>query len=64
MHYQDEYQIDVFDLAARLGMKEYRYPSDLVKKLKPAFNELIERNYLASAEAIRSASSLVLNLCE
>lgn len=53
MHYRNEYQIDVFDLAARLGMKEYAYPSELVKKLKPAFNELIARNYLASAEPIK-----------
>lgn len=53
MHYRDEYQIDIFDLAARLGMKECRYPSHLLKKFKPAFTELIERNYLAGADVIK-----------
>lgn len=53
MHYQDEYQIDVFDLAARLGMSSYRYPSDVTHKMKPGFDELLERGYLQSAEAIK-----------
>lgn len=53
MHYQDEYQIDVFDLAARLGMSSYRYPSDVTHKMKPGFDELLERGYLKSAEAIK-----------
>jgi hypothetical protein len=53
MHYQDEYQIDVFDLAARLGMSTYRYPSDVTHKMKPGFDELLERGYLESAEAVK-----------
>ena len=53
MHYQDEYQIDIFDLAARLGMKAYRYPSDVARKLQPALSELQQRGYLASAEVIK-----------
>ena len=46
MHYQDSYQIDIFALAARLGMAEYHYPSKVIEKLQPAFDELIARNYL------------------
>jgi hypothetical protein len=53
MHYQNTYQIDVFDLAARLGMKPYRYPSDLIEKMKDSFNELHQRGYLESAEVIK-----------
>ena len=53
MHYQNEYQIDVYDLAARLGMMPYPYPSRVVQKLQPAFDELLARDYLASAEAIK-----------
>lgn len=53
MHYQDTYQIDVFELAARLGMKTYRYPSDVTSKLKPAFKELQARGYLTSTEVIK-----------
>lgn len=53
MHYQDEYQIDIFDLASRLGMTRYRYPSKVREKLKPGFDELIKRGYLESAEPIK-----------
>jgi hypothetical protein len=53
MHYQNEYQIDVYDLAARLGMMPYPYPSRVVQKLQPAFDELLARDYLASADAIK-----------
>ena len=53
MHYQDEYQIDVFDLASRLGMTRYRYPSKVREKLKPGLDELIQRGYLDSAEPIK-----------
>lgn len=53
MHYQDSYQIDVFDLAARLGMKPYRYPSEVIEKMKGSFEELKERGYLESAEVIK-----------
>lgn len=53
MHYQNTYQIDVFDLAARLGMKPYRYPSDLIEKMKDSFDELNQRGYLESTEVIK-----------
>ena len=53
MHYQDSYQIDIFALAARLGMVAYRYPSQIKEKLQPAFDELIDRDYLVSATAIK-----------
>jgi hypothetical protein len=40
-------------IAARLGMNAYPYPSDLVRKLTPAFTELIERGYLVSTDVIK-----------
>lgn len=54
MHYRDSYQIDIFALAGRLGMASYRYPSQVKDKLKPAFEELIARNYLVSAEVFKT----------
>jgi hypothetical protein len=53
MHYQDSYQIDIFALAARLGMAEYHYPSKVIEKLQPAFDELIAQNYLGRTEIIK-----------
>jgi hypothetical protein len=53
MHYQDSYQIDIFDLAARLGMKPYPYPSDVARKLQPALEELQEKKYLLHADVIK-----------
>lgn len=53
MHYQNTYQIDVFDLAARLGMKPYRYPSEVIDKMKDSFAELQQRGYLASFEVLK-----------
>lgn len=53
MHYQDRYQIDLFALAARLGMAEYKYPSKVREKLKPAFDELIARDYLREVEVFK-----------
>jgi plasmid replication initiation protein len=39
MHYQDEYQIDIFDLASRLGMVRYQYPSEVKKNYsRPLMN--------------------------
>lgn len=53
MHYQNSYQIDIFALAARLGMAEYQYVSKVKEKLQPAFDELIARNYLREAELFK-----------
>jgi hypothetical protein len=53
MHYQNTYQIDVFDLAARLGMKPYRYASEVIDKMKDSFEELKQRGYLQSVEVIK-----------
>jgi plasmid replication initiation protein len=54
MHYQQSYQIDIFDLAGRMGMKPYAFASQVARKLKPAFDELIERGFLARAEIVRA----------
>ena len=53
MHYQDEYQIDVFDLASRLGMARYAKPTHVRRKLKPGFDELIECGYLDAVETVK-----------
>jgi hypothetical protein len=53
MAYQDRYEIDIFDLAARLGMTIYKYPSQIARKLQPAFDELSDRGYLVSAERVK-----------
>ena len=53
MHYQTQYEIDVFDLAGRIGMMSYPYPSRVVNKLQPAVDELLSRGYLVSAEAVK-----------
>lgn len=53
MHYQDNYQIDIFDLAARLGMKRYPFPSKVKRKLQPGIDELLARNWLQSAETVK-----------
>ncbi len=53
MQYQQEYQIDIFDLAGRLGMADYAYPAWIKRKLQPAFDELIAKGFLKSAKAIK-----------
>jgi hypothetical protein len=53
MRYQNEYEIDIFELANRLGMARYEYPAHLKRKLQPAFDELIACGYLASATPVR-----------
>lgn len=53
MHYQTQYEIDVFDLAGRIGMMSYPYPSRVVNKLQPAIDELLTRGYLVSAESVK-----------
>jgi hypothetical protein len=53
MHYQESYQIDIFDLAARLGMKPYPFASHIARKLKPAFDELQAYGYLTRVDIIK-----------
>lgn len=52
MHYRNDYQIDIFALASRLGMASYAYPSKIAEKLQPALDELIARDYLRQAHSI------------
>lgn len=49
MRYQDEYEIDIFDLANRLGCARYESPSQVKRVLQPAFEPLIENGFLADA---------------
>lgn len=52
MAYQETYEIDIFQLAARLGMVRYPFPAWLRKKLRPAFEELVTQGFLAGYEFI------------
>ena len=54
MHYQQSYQIDIFDLAGRMGMKPYPFASQVARKLRPAFDELIGRGFLLRADVVRA----------
>lgn len=53
MAYQDRYQIDVFDLAGRLGMAQYPYPSNVIRKLQPSIDELIAHGFLLRSEVVK-----------
>jgi hypothetical protein len=46
LRYRNRFEIDIFDLANRLGMASYHYPSDVKKVIQPAIDELLETNYL------------------
>jgi hypothetical protein len=49
MRYRSEFETDIFDLANRIGMRQYRYPSKIREKLQPAIRELIATGFLARA---------------
>lgn len=49
MHYQRTYEIDVLELASRLGMIRYGYASRAIRKLQPGIDELIETGFLREA---------------
>lgn len=53
MAYQSTYEIDIFDLAGRLGMARYSYPSKVMEKLQPALDELVARGFLLRAEVVK-----------
>lgn len=47
------YQIDVFDLANKLGMASYEHAAHLRRPLKNAAQELVERGYLRAFEFLK-----------
>ena len=53
MRYRDRLEIDVFDLGNRLGMARRKYPSKVIEKLSPAFDELIDNGFLSIAEPVK-----------
>jgi hypothetical protein len=55
MRYRSQFEIDVFDLANRIGLKQYEYPSKIKEKLQPALRELINIGFLESATFFRVA---------
>ena len=53
MRYQTVYEIDIFELANRLGMADYEMPSRVKRKLKPAFDILIEEGFLKQVKTLK-----------
>ena len=53
MHYRDTWEIDIFTLASRLGMVQYKYPSKVIEKLTPAFDELKTHSFLSRVEIVK-----------
>lgn len=53
MHHKDSLEMDVFDLAARLGQSVYRKPSEVLRKMQPSLQELVERQFLSSFEMVK-----------
>jgi len=64
MRYQDAYEIDIFELASRMGMARYAYPAHVKRKLQPAFDELIERGFLAAAATVHRQGYTRLRFCK
>lgn len=48
------YQIDVFDLANKLGMASYEHAAHLRRPLKVAVQELVKRGYLSGFEFVKA----------
>ncbi len=53
LRHQAQFEIDVFQLAGRLGMARYSKPSETYRKLKPGIDQLVEAGYLASGERVK-----------
>ena len=53
MRYQCEYEIDIFDLANRLGCVRYEAPSQVKRILMPACEILIEYGFLVQAKTVK-----------
>jgi plasmid replication initiation protein len=53
MAYRAQFEIDIFEMASRLGMTHYAYPSKVLEKLQPALDELMERGFLVGAEVVK-----------
>ena len=53
MQYQQKYEIDIFELASRLGMVRYSKPAWVKRRLQPAFDEFIAKGFLKSAKSIK-----------
>lgn len=53
MRYQHRYEIDIFDLGGRIGLRHYKYPSKVLEKLQPGLDELQERGFLDTAKVVK-----------
>lgn len=51
-----EYEFDLFDLGAKLGMVRYRKPADTLGKMRPGIDELIARGFLGRFEVFKQGS--------
>jgi hypothetical protein len=51
LYQKQTFEIDVFELAGRLGMATYKYPSQILEKLQPGVDELIRERFLSRAHS-------------
>jgi hypothetical protein len=57
------YEIDIFDLANKLGLAHYQYASHLKRTLSVAAKELVERGYLVSYEFFKTGQYTRVKFC-
>lgn len=50
---RDAFEIDIFDLASRIGLASYEYPAHIRRRIKPACDELISRGFLEVAKRVK-----------
>jgi hypothetical protein len=53
MRYRNEFEIDIYTLASKIGLITYKYPSQLLQKLKPGLEELLAKGFLTSADVVK-----------
>lgn len=50
---REEFEMDIYEVASRLGLSPYKYVSKITSKLKPAFDELLTIGYLRDVRTVQ-----------
>lgn len=50
---RDEFEMDIYEVASRLGLSPYKYVSKIMGKLKPAFDELLSIGFLRDVRTVQ-----------
>jgi hypothetical protein len=53
MRHQRQIEIDIFEVAGRIGQTGYRKPSETFRKLQPSLQQLIDRGFLDQADLVK-----------